>query len=213
MIVLPVINCPDFECAKGRLGAAKTFLKKGGWVHLDVADGRFTSGKTWKNPSEWANLRPEFNLEVHLMVEEPERYIDPWIAAGARGFVVHAETLTEETARAIVARAARRGIEVMLSSNPMTTTQELWPFLKFFSHFQVLAVDPGPSGQKFVPTVLQKIRFLRNFAPNAKIEVDGGITPEIAREVKKAGANAIVSASYIFNGENPRKAYEELKRL
>ncbi len=212
MEVLPVINCLDFECANERLATLKTFLKKGDWVHLDVADGRFTFQKSWRNPTEWANLRSEFNLEAHLMVEEPERYIDSWIAAGASRLIVHKETLTEETARAIVARTRRRGMEVMLASNPYTETRELWPFLKFFSHFQVLAVDPGPAGQKFLPVVLQKIKFLRNFAPNAKIEVDGGVTPEIAKEVKRAGANMIVSASYIFNNKNPKAAFKKLQR-
>lgn len=213
MQVLPVINCLDFESAKERLGVLKTFLKKGDWIHLDVADGRFTFHKSWRNPTEWANLRSEFSLEVHLMVEEPERYIDPWIAAGAGRLIIHMETLSEDTTRAVVARARRRGIELMFSSNPSTGTKELWPFLRSFSHFQVLAVDPGMSGQKFLPVVLKKIKFLRNFAPNAKIEVDGGMTPEIAKEVKKAGANMIVSASYIFNNKNPKAAYKKLKKV
>jgi len=101
----------------------------------------------------------------------------------------------------------------MLSSNPHTTTAELWPHLKTFKEYQVLAVDPGPAGQKFSPTVLEKIRFLRNFSPNAKIEVDGGITPEVAREVGAAGANVVVSATYIFGSKNPEKAYKKLKKV
>lgn len=213
MKVIPAINCLDFERAKERLETLKTFLKNGDWIHLDVTDGRFTFQKSWRNPTEWANLRSKFNLEVHLMVEDPENYINSWIAAGASRLIVHKEALTGETAQKITARARRRGAEVMLASNPATTTSELWPFLKFFSHFQVLAVDPGPSGQKFLPTVLQKIKFLRNFAPNAMIEVDGGITLEVAKEAKKAGANIVVSASYIFSDKDPKAAFKKLKKV
>ncbi len=213
LTVLPVINCLDFKTAKEKIKTAESFLKKGEFIHLDVSDGKFTFNKSWRNPSEWANLRSKLNLEVHLMVGDPEKYIDVWIAAGARRFIVHAEALTEEKAKHIVARAKKRGIEVMLSSNPHTTTTLLWPFLKTFSHFQVLAVDPGPAGQKFIPIVLKKIQFLRNWAPNAMIEVDGGVNKEVAKLVKAAGANIVVSASYILDSKNPGKAYRELKKI
>lgn len=213
MTALPVINCLDFECAKGRLEVLGKFLQKGDWIHLDVADGIFTHHKSWRNPTEWANLRPEFNLEVHLMVENPERYIDGWIAAGAGRLILHAETITEKDAKAVAQRAARRGIDLMLSSKPHTTTSELWPFLKIFSHFQVLSVDPGLAGQKFIRSVIPKIKFLRNVAPNAMIEVDGGITLEIAKEVKKAGADIVVSASYIFGSKDPKNAFKKLQKI
>jgi ribulose-phosphate 3-epimerase len=213
MTVLPVINCLDFKSAKERLKLAEKFLKKDDWIHLDVADGVFTHHKSWRSPSELANLRLKFRVEVHLMVEHPERQIDAWLAAGADRFIIHAETITEDTARAIVARARRRRVEVMLSSSPLTSTTELWPLLKHFSHFQVLAVDPGPANQKFIPIVLQKIKFLRNFSPSAMIEVDGGVNLEIAKEVKKAGANFITSSGFIWNDKDPGKAYKKLLKV
>ena len=147
------------------------------------------------------------------MVEEPERHAEEWIAAGAKRLIVHAEVLNEHSAKGIAQMAGKRGVEVMLSSNPHTTTAELWPYLKLFKEYQVLAVDPGPAGQKFLPVVLQKIRFLRNFAPNAKIEVDGGMTPETAREVKAAGADTVVSSTYIFGSDDPKKAHKQLKKV
>jgi ribulose-phosphate 3-epimerase len=213
MQVIPVINCLDFGDVQEKVARAEKFLAKGDWLHLDVSDGVFALGKSWRNPTQWANLRSKLNLEVHLMVEHPEHELDVWIAAGARRFIVHAETITSETARQIVARAKRRGIDVMLSSKPHTVIPHLWPFLPIFSHFQVLAVDPGPAGQKFIPIVLEKVRFLRNVAPNAMIEIDGGVNKEVAKRAKAAGANIIVSASYIFNNKNPKKAYKELKDI
>src|SRR6266404_8876372 len=92
LAVLPVINCLHFDDVKEKLARAEKFLKKGDWLHLDVADGKFTTHKSWRNPTEWANLRSHFNLEVHLMVEEPEKYATDWIAAGAGRLIVHAET-------------------------------------------------------------------------------------------------------------------------
>lgn len=213
MVVLPVINCLDFRSAKDRLKLAEKFLKKGDWIHLDVADGIFTHHKSWRSPTELANLRVPFRVEVHLMVEHPERQIDAWIAAGADRLIVHAETLTEETARAITAKCRRRSVEVMLSSSPLTSTAELWPLSKHFSHFQVLAVDPGPANQKFITIVLKKIKFLRNFAPSAMIEVDGGVNIEVAKEVKKAGANIVTSSGFIWNDRNPGKAYKRLRAV
>ncbi len=215
MQALPVINChdKDFECVLGKLALAKKFLKAGDWLHLDIGDGIFTFNKSWRNPTEWANLRSVFNLEVHLMVENPEKYVDAWTAAGAKRLIVHLETTGEDAARRMVEKAKKRNVELMLASNPATPVSALWPYLKIFSHFQVLAVDPGPAGQKFTPTVLPKIRFLRNVAPNAMIEVDGGVTPEVAKLVKKAGANIVVAATYIFGSKNPEKAYKELRRV
>ncbi|OGY99992.1 MAG: hypothetical protein A2945_00595 [Candidatus Liptonbacteria bacterium RIFCSPLOWO2_01_FULL_52_25] len=213
MTVLPVINCLDFRSAKERLMLAEKFIKKDDWIHLDVADGAFTHHKSWRSPTELANLRVPYKVEVHLMVEHPERQIDAWIAAGADRLIVHAETLTQETARAITAKARRRNIPVMLSSSPLTSTAELWPLLKHFSHFQVLAVDPGPANQKFIPIVLKKIKFLRNFSPSAMIEVDGGVNVEVARTVKKAGANLITSSGFIWHSKNPKKAYRQLQKI
>src|ERR1700690_2479158 len=96
MHIFPVINCPDVDCARRTITAAQTFLRAGDFVHVDVADGIFTFHKTWNDTAGWAALRVPFKLEVHLMVEHPERYIEPWLAVGARRFVVHMETLARE---------------------------------------------------------------------------------------------------------------------
>ncbi|HUZ93171.1 MAG TPA: hypothetical protein VNG29_04215, partial [Candidatus Paceibacterota bacterium] len=183
MEIIPVINCLDFKTAAGRIAKAETFLKKGDWLHVDVADGIFTFHKSWRNPAEWMSLDSKLNLEVHLMVEHPEHYIEQWIKAGAKRIIVHAETLTKHMAREIARHAAKKKVALMLASNPHTAIAELWPLLPFFSGFQVLAVDPGPAGQKIIPIALEKAKFLRNFAPNAIIEVDGGVVPETMKAI------------------------------
>ena len=92
MEIFPVINCADFGSVRARVAAAKKFLDEGHFLHLDVADGAFTFHKTWADPAAWADLRAPFRLEVHLMVGHPEKYIEPWLAAGAARLIVHIET-------------------------------------------------------------------------------------------------------------------------
>jgi ribulose-phosphate 3-epimerase len=210
MKVIPVINCPDVACVQKKIAIAKTFLPEGDMLHLDVTDGSFAVQKTWADPMEWVRLRVPFPLEVHLMVDHPELYVDDWLVAGARRLIVHAESLTPQSMNEILSVAGRYHVEVMLSSKPESDGEDILPYLKHFHSFQVLAVRPGPAGQEFLPFACEKIRFLREELPDAIIEVDGGMNPETARRVKDIGADTIVSSSYIFNAADPKKAYEAL---
>jgi len=209
MQVIPVINCPNFKCAKNLTETAVQF--RSGWVHIDVVDGNFAKNVTWGNPNELASIKaayPNINFEIHLMVEEPEEVIKAWFQGGAKRVIVHLETISNPDLLLDV--ADEHGGEVMLAIAPSTPVDLLLPHTNSFRYFQILAVSPGPAGQKFKMEILEKIRFLRQMAPDAKIEVDGGITPETARLAKIAGADIVASASYIFGSKNPKQAYEEL---
>jgi ribulose-phosphate 3-epimerase len=175
MRVIPVINCPDIESVQKRIAVAKTFLHGGDLLHLDVTDGSFATHKTWSDPQKWGSLGSPFALEVHLMVDHPEQYVDNWLAAGARRIIVHVETLTPQSLHEILSTAERYQAQVVLSSKPESVIDELGPYMKHFSAFQVLAVQPGPAGQIFLPFVSEKISFLREEVPDATIEVDGGM--------------------------------------
>jgi ribulose-phosphate 3-epimerase len=213
MRIFPVINCIDRACVEERLAILGTFLKPRDFIHIDIADGIFTFHKTWNHPKEWNVLRSPFSLEVHLMVEHPEDQIVPWLAAGAKRFVVPVEAIDQDSFRAIAEQCKVAGAELMLSSNPETPQEDLTPYLREISHFQVLCVNPGLAGQKFLPLALEKVKWLKYALPHAIIEVDGGITPETAKWAKDAGADMIVSASYIFGSKDPKMAYEELKKI
>ena len=214
MGVMPVINCTDLASVKSTLEKIKTFLPEGSFVHCDIADAAFTFHKSWDNPTEWANLRAPYELEVHLMVEHPEREVEAWIGAGARRFIIHVEAITDETFMQIFDICDKRGVGVALSSKPETTVDILAPYLKYFPMFQVLSVHPGLSGQPFLPLMLDKIAWLRREYPNAIIEVDGGINAQTAKSVKDAGANIVVSSNYILGGTgDPKIAYEILKQI
>ena len=210
MKVIPVINCPDIGCVRKKIEIAKTFLKDGDMLHLDVTDGLFAARETWASPSEWVALKSPFALEVHLMVERPEERVDDWLAAGVRRLIVHIETITPKSLQEIVSTAARYHAEVMLSSKPESIMEELTPYLRMLTAFQVLAVQPGPAGQEFLSFTAEKVRFLREELPDAIIEVDGGMNPVTARRVKDVGADTIVSSHYIFDAVDPKQAYEEL---
>ncbi len=226
MTVIPAINCSDMACVSHRFLVASKFLSEGDWIHLDVADAKFTYNKTWGNSNELEKLiqaHPEFKfkIEVHLMVEEPENQIELWVKAGAKRVIVHLETIIDKKfrekpadPRVIIAKifnsAAKGQAEVMLSSNPETRIEDFKDWLEYFPAFQILGVKPGLSGQKFLPTVLDKVKFLRSQFPNAKIEVDGGVNLEVARLVKEAGADILTAASFIFDTKDSKRAYESL---
>lgn len=212
-LILPAINCSDIKCVAEKIKILKKFLPKSAWVHLDVTDARFTFNKTWGDPQEWKAIGGDFNLEVHLMVEEPASAVRSWLAAGAKRLIVHVETLPKDDSsvfQEILTVCKHHGADVMLAANPETRVQELLEYQGKCSWFQTLAVHPGFAGQRFYPLVLDKVRRLRAVIPDAHIEVDGGITLETAKPAKEAGADILVSASYIFQHSDPKEAYEQL---
>lgn len=213
MKVIPVINCETVQCVSQKIEAAKLFLEPRSLMHLDVTDDVFSPHRAWGDPLAWMTLGAPYFLEVHLMVQYPEEYIEPWAAAGAKRFIVHAEVLQPDSLHEIMTAAKNHNVELMLSLKPGAISEEFLPYLYSFTAFQVLAVEPGASGQKFMPVALEKIRFLRERLPDATIEVDGGMNPETAHLVKEAGADTIVSSSYIFDSMDPKAAYESLEKI
>ena len=215
MNIIPALNCLDAESLGQWLAKAGSFLAPGNWIHLDISDGKFTPTKTWNEPDAWQELagRYDFNLEVHLMVEKPEEILEEWLGAGAQRAVIHVETIRPDSWAALLQLAAKYKAEIVLSSCLDTPFEALKPYLRDVTWFQVLAVYPGLSGQKFLPSALEKVKLLRALRPNAKIEVDGGINPETAKLCKDAGADFVAAASYIFWGEKPKEAWEELKEV
>jgi ribulose-phosphate 3-epimerase len=213
MRVIPSINCPDVESVKLRIETVKTFLAPGELLHLDVTDGIFTGHAVWADPVAWKDLRGPFGLEVHLMVEHPEEHLEGWIAAGLRRCVIHVETITRSSFQEIFDRCSADGVEIMLSSDPETPLEDMASYRARVSGFHVLAVHPGAAGQEFMPEALEKIRSIREGMQDAIIEVDGGINPQTAALTHAAGADTVISATYIFGSADPKKSYEELARI
>ncbi|MEK7146624.1 MAG: hypothetical protein AAB772_00010 [Patescibacteria group bacterium] len=209
MTVIPAINEKTFEEVAKKIRIAEDFLPANGWIHIDVADGIFTPNKTWNVPDELASFKTRLNFEVHLMVEKPEAVIDNWLKVGVKRLIIHLEAFAEPNF--ILNVVKEYNAEIILAANPVTPGDAISLYLGSFDFFQVLAVDPGLAGQKFQEKVLEKIKFLRSRNPAVKIEVDGGIDLETAKIVKAAGADIIISASYIFNHPaGPATGYREL---
>ena len=208
MEIIPAINCEDWECVEGRLKMASEFPAR--WVHFDVSDGKFAPVVTWNDPGK---LKGEnVNIEAHLMVVEPERDFTRWWEAGARRLVVHAEVIGVLPRRFI--ENVSDECEVGLALLPETSVEKVLPYITGecarLGFVQCLAVSPGFSGQKFQDSVLEKVRHLRAAREDLVIEVDGGVDLEVVKLLKKEGVDVVVSSSYIWDDEDPKRAFEKL---
>ena len=208
MAIIPAINEVNFEEIKKKVLLVQSFGSK--WAHLDVADGKFTKNVLWNNPEELKveSEKWKVKIEVHLMVESPEDVLEEWLKTGIKRIFVHYESIKDFELLRDKCRAA--GVELGLAIGPHIPVEGLFEYKGRVSYFLILAVEPGISGQEFQDNQLEKIRVLREKIPNAKIEVDGGINIRNAFDIKQAGADVLVSSSYIWNSGNPKEAYEFL---
>lgn len=224
--IIPSINVRTFEEVEDRIKKVEPYVK---WCHLDVTDGIFSKHLTWHNPADLPHLAgflselvgsdptkqgltllKTLNIEVHLMIAEPEKNIDQWLVRPVKRVIVHFEAARDLDL--IIKKCREAGIEIGLSINPETFWGRLEPWLRKVDIYQTLAVHPGPSGQEVDwPEMLGKIRHIRERCPSCIIEVDGGVNPESAKKAVEAGANLLVAGAYIFGSEDIKKAIEELK--
>lgn len=211
MEVIPAINEIDFELIRQRINVVKDFGAK--WVHIDAADGKFTPNFLWNNPRDLDKLQLhaenfEPKIGVHLMIENPDEVLDSWIEAGVKRIIIHLETI--KNIWLAKKHCDESGVEFVAAISPKTPTKSLFKYEGFLNQFLILAVNPGLGSQKFQKKQLEKIKILRKAIPDAKIQVDGGINLKTAKEIKKAGANSIISCSYIWKNKEPKKAYQKL---
>jgi ribulose-phosphate 3-epimerase len=199
VILAPSLLAADFS----RLGEELAALEQGGlaWVHLDVMDGAFVPNISFGPPVIKA-LRPRSSLffDVHLMIREPERHVEAFADAGADMLVIHAEACLhlERTLREI----RRLGMRAGVALNPGTPPAMVGEVLDALDMVLVMSVNPGFGGQRFIPASLDKIRRLAAMlgprADSIRIEVDGGVTPDNAAELLRAGAGVLVSGTAFF---------------
>ena len=172
------------------------------WLHVDVMDGHFVNNITIGPPVVKAIKKvSDIPLDVHLMIENPEKYVDEFIKAGSDYLTIHVEATKNplDVLRKIKAQNVNPGITL----RPSTSISEILPFLDEVSLVLIMTVEPGFGGQSFMHEQVEKIKILRKEIEQRKldihIEVDGGINKETAKICREAGANAFVSGSYIFN--------------
>jgi ribulose-phosphate 3-epimerase len=175
-------------------------------IHVDVMDGRFVPNITIGPPVvEAVNRATDLPLDVHLMIEEPERYVEAFVKAGADIVSVHAEACRH--LHRVLQQIKAAGAQAAVAINPHTPLEVVEWVLDDCAMVLVMSVNPGFGGQKFIPSALRKIERLRKLADARglhalSIEVDGGVTPGTAEEIARAGADTLVAGSAVF-GHNP----------
>ena len=210
--IAPSILSADFS----KLGEEIIAVEAAGadWIHIDVMDGQFVPNITI-GPGPVKSLRKVTTLpfDVHLMIENPERYIDSFADAGSDVITVHVEA-ARHLHRAI-AQIKERGIKAGVSLNPATPLVQVEPILGDIDILLIMTVNPGFGGQRFITESLPKIRKARelvNFtAPNVVIEVDGGVTLDNIRSIAEAGADVFVAGASIFGSASYRETIAAMK--
>jgi ribulose-phosphate 3-epimerase len=207
--VAPSILSADFSC----LGAEIRSVEKLGadLLHIDVMDGHFVPNITI-GPAVVRSIRKvtRLPLDVHLMIEDPGKYIGKFADAGADMITVHIEAVSSRELGVWSKALKKRKVKFGLSLNPATPLKKILPGLKYADFVLVMSVVPGFGGQAFIPSALAKIRLLRSVF-RGDIAVDGGINDRTARLAANAGANILAAGSYIFQAKNRRQAIERIR--
>jgi ribulose-phosphate 3-epimerase len=201
ILVAPSILSADFA----RLGEEVLAVEKAGadWLHVDVMDGRFVPNITIGPPVVKALRRvTKLPLDVHLMIVEPERYVEAFAEAGADTITIHVEACTHLHRTLCVIRSLGKRAGVTL--NPSTSEDTLRYVMDVADQVLVMSVNPGFGGQSFIRGMLPKVRAIKQMIDASKrkidLEIDGGITKDTAPEVIAAGANVLVAGNAVFNG-------------
>jgi len=200
----------------GRLREQIAAVESGGaeWVHVDVMDGCFVPNLTFGAPIIRALKKlTTLPLDVHLMVVQPEKYIDEFAEAGAAVFTFHPEATTHVQRQ--LARVRERGMRAGLALNPGSPLSLIEEVVEDLDLVLVMSVNPGFGGQRYIPSATAKIRRVRSLLDarqsSAVLEVDGGITVGTIRQAWEAGAGTFVAGTAVFGEKDPGGAIARLK--
>ena len=186
------------------------------YLHLDVMDGAFVPNISFGAPII-AALRPHSKLifDVHLMINDPIRYIDDFVKAGADIITVHLESCNDLDA--VIQRIHQKEVRAAVAISPATPVEKLISYLSKIDMALVMTVVPGFGGQALIPETLEKVRTIKRYALSKglklDIQVDGGLKPENVHLATEAGANVIVAGSAVFGSKKPRKVIESMREL
>jgi ribulose-phosphate 3-epimerase len=215
---LPVRIAPSILAADfGRLADEVRAVERAGadWIHVDVMDGHFVPNLTL-GPVVVEALRAatRLPLDVHLMIEEPERSLEAYVRAGADRVGVHVETCPH--LHRTLAQIREAGAKACVVLNPATPAEAIRPVLGDVDQVLVMSVNPGFGGQKFIPGALAKIEQLRRWIREAEreveLEVDGGIGPGTVGAAARAGANVFVAGTAVFRTSDYAAAIADLRK-
>lgn len=180
------------------------------WLHVDVMDGHFVPNITIGVPVV-ASIKKvtSLPLDVHLMIENPEKYIEPFAKAGADILTFHYESVSD--VKGIIDLIKSKGIKAGMSIKPKTPAEVAFPYLNDLDLLLIMTVEPGFGGQKFMKDCAEKIPLIKSCATeNLIIQVDGGINAETARICTSYGANSLVAGNYIYKSDDIKSAVQSL---
>ncbi len=211
-LIAPSMLAADFSNLKSEINMVNE--SEADWFHLDVMDGLFVPNISFGIPVIRAiKKHAKKPLDVHLMIEKPERYIEEFAKVGANILTVHLEACNHlnRTIHAIKEAGMQAGVAI----NPHTSIHTLSDILKDLDLVCLMSVNPGFGGQSFIDNTYSKIEALQNLKKNKKtdflIEIDGGVTLENANKILEAGANVLVAGSTVFKAEKPLETIYKLK--
>lgn len=207
--IAPSILAADFDNLENEVSD----VEKAGadYIHIDIMDGEFVNNETpglemLTRTHETTSL----TLDTHLMVEEPQNWLDDVVLSNVVTF--HIEAVNVETAEKIIDYLHERDIKAGVAIKPDTSIEDIMPIFEKIDVVLVMLVEPGFGGQKMILSCLEKVKTLRGLKPDMDIEVDGGVNLENVQLVKDAGANIIVSGTAIFKSNDRKFVIEEMKK-
>lgn len=211
IIVSPSILSADFANLERDIKKVET--NGADWIHVDVMDGHFVPNITIgipvvKSIKKITNLP----LDVHLMIENPQKYVEDFAKAGADIITFHYEAVKKEEILNLIKKIKSLNVKAGLSIKPKTSPNDILEFLPELDLLLVMTVEPGFGGQEFMYDCAEKIKTVKeNSDSNLYIQVDGGINEQTAKICKNYGANSLVAGNYIYKAENIKQAIESLK--
>ena len=190
------------------------------YFHIDVMDGKFVSNNTSKKMWEYATQLKHISntpLDVHFMVNDVKNYIEEYIPLEPNKMTFHIEAVKdEEEAMKLVQYIKENYIKAGIAINPNTKVEFIYKLLPYLNHVLIMSVEPGKGGQKLITETLDKVRQIKKYAKEHKldfdIEMDGGINQNTLEEVKKSGVDIIVVGSYIIHAEDIEKTIKKIKK-